>query len=315
MAICSVLENHARRFSRSTVHYYRLNGVALGSEVALATLRACDGPADLLLAFPAAIDARARARLYVIAAESGEPFLTVERGDDGYFVRGHGVGDFLVTRGRIDCAPLAACPPAALEQLVVDQIVPRAMQLVGRPCFHASAARIDGVGVVALAGESGAGKSTLSAALAEHGAIVSDDSLALELGDRVMALPGYPSLRLWPEAAEAIAAGARLEPASPRTRKLRLPIRIAEEPAPLVQFFLLDPGGPAGIERLAPREAFAALSRSLHRLAPDDPEAMAAEFRLLGEVSARVPVARVGFAHDFGSLPALVAQLMRWVTR
>ena len=77
----------------------------------------------------------------------------------------------------------------------------------------------------------------------------------------------------------------------------------AAEPAPLAHFFVLERGErPACIERLTPRDAFTALSRCLHRLAPDDPEAMRAEFHLLGEVSARVPVSRLSFAHDFAAL-------------
>jgi len=59
---------------------------------------------------------------------------------------------------------------------------------------------------IAIAGNSGVGKSTTAAALAKQGyAVLSDDIAVLEERDRQwLALPGYPRLRLWPEAIEAL---------------------------------------------------------------------------------------------------------------
>ncbi len=299
---------------------YRLHGVTFTTETPLATVAAVGATRhDIAVSRGAPASARGEA-LYAMG--EGEPVFQVFRCTDGYLVDVAHRGEFVVSSGRIVAAPEADLPALAFEQTLVDVILPRAMQLIGQPCFHASAALVDGR-AVAFAGDSGAGKSTLCAALAQRGRVVTDDSLALRVTpESIDAWPGYASLRLWPASAAALVGDtSRLEPVSPRTSKLRLPAELAVEPAPLGHFFVLERGaasgaardgtaGSARIERLSPHDAFTALSRCLHRLAPDDPAAMRAEFRLLGEVSARVPVSRLSFAHDFDALPALVERIV-----
>jgi hypothetical protein len=303
------------------VHTYRLNGIRVAAEMELVTLVACGdaAPPDIELRFSPGIGDAAREALYSYTRPDAAPFLDVAHGADGYLVRVHRVADFLVTQGSIACAPLSSCPPATLEQFLVDQIIPRAMQLIGRPCFHASAAAIDGVGAVAFIGASGAGKSTLCAAFAERGAIIGDDSLALTpTSDAVLALPGYPSLRVWPRSAAALLGeGVQLELASPRTTKLRVPRTIAKDPVPLVHMFVLEPkaGASPTLERFGSVDAFTILSRSLFRLAPRDANVMAAEFELLTEVSARVPVSRLTFAHDFAQTAAVIDTIVEQLRR
>jgi hypothetical protein len=305
------------------VSQHRLNGLVIASELPLRPLQHCESPAepDVRLRRVPAIAAAGRKILYVVPerAQPERPFLTVAQAEPGYVITAHGIGEFLIGDGVIDCAPRADCPLEAVEQILIDQILPRAMHLSGRPCFHASAAYLEGIGVVALVGESGAGKSTLCAALALRGHLVSDDSLALSIqDDRIDALPGYPSLRLWRAAAAAVTGDpSRLASVSPRSPKLRFTRELLAEPAPLAQFFVLrpEPRGEPKLDRLTGAEAFVELSRSIHRLVPDEPRALRAEFRVLGEVSSRVPCARLHYPRDFAALPRVIDSMVSWLTR
>jgi hypothetical protein len=97
----------------------------------------------------------------------------------------------------------------------------------GAACLHASAVTMNGE-TIAFAGPSGSGKSTLAAALVRRGAIlIAEDVLPLRFeGGRVVAVPAYAGIRLWPEAAALLMQSAdALPPISPTWDK-----RIFEPP-------------------------------------------------------------------------------------
>jgi len=100
---------------------------------------------------------------------------------------------------------ISRLPPIAAEtirHILLDQVIPRLIAAAGRTVLHASAVETR-VGTVAFLGEGGAGKSTLAAVFSAAGdALVSDDALVIEVaGGRAYARPGYPRLRLFPDAA------------------------------------------------------------------------------------------------------------------
>jgi len=247
-----------------------------------------------------------------------EVFLSVSRGADGYAIALTDVGTFLIAAGVISYTLEEGVSPLTLEQALVDQIVPRALHLFGLPSLHASAAWREDLGAIAFTGDSGAGKSTLCAAVAARGCIVSDDSLSLQVdGDAIVALPGYPSLRLWPDAAVQFAVDApSLVRATPRVPKLRMTAPLVSGPVPLRTEIVLerhDERAPH-LERLHGREAFLALQKQVHRLAPDDPTALAAEFKLLSDVISRVAVRRLRYRPDLGELESLVERIITAAT-
>jgi hypothetical protein len=301
------------------VHRYLLNGVLIESRLELPTIAPApsaagattvvrvergDGPTD------------GWRELYG-AAGSEDPFLAVDAGASGYRLRLRDTCDFFVDAAGsvVRCAPRPEVPWGVVEQLLVDVVIPRVAQLHGPPWLHASAVALERGGV-ALLGSAGAGKSTLCAALTERrGAVLCDDSLALEVrGDDVLAAPGYPSLRIWPDSAAQL-VGAELPCASPRTDKRRLERMLAVGPVPMRLALLLAPGEPApSIEPLAPAAAFAELAGCLHRLDPAAPALLREEFEWLGAVCARLPVARLRFAHRFSELRATVDAIVRHLT-
>jgi hypothetical protein len=89
---------------------------------------------------------------------------------------------------------------------IVGRMMAIALHLSGSLCLHGSAVALADP-VVAFLAPKGYGKSTLAAALVNRGArLVTDDTLAVELGSPVCALPGVHSLRL------CLDSAARLRP-------------------------------------------------------------------------------------------------------
>ena len=98
--------------------------------------------------------------------------------------------------------------PAAVRADLLGRVLAMAVHLEGAVVLHASAVSV-GEHVVAFLGPKHAGKSTLAMALLMRGArLVTDDTLVVRLQpDGTIAAPGVQRVRLWPDAASAIARG------------------------------------------------------------------------------------------------------------
>ncbi len=320
-----------------SVACYGLNGLVIESAVELPTLREASQasepagrPLRFGMAAPREPEALDRADvLYTIpqGADENAPYITVARTSaatittaapaleltgGGFLLRVHDLADFIVdSRGeRVVCAPNPGCPFGDVEQLLVDQIIPRVMHLRGEPCLHASAVALPGRGVVALLGPTGSGKSTTCALLSERGGtLVCDDGLAARVeGQRLRVFPGYPSLRLWPDSAEALFGSAEDMPiVSPRTSKRRLGRPLVAEPIYLERALVLECSEEApNLIPLVAVEAVRELASSVMRLDRDSGPALQAEFQLLTDLAARVPVAKLSFRHQWDEIERLL---------
>jgi len=237
--------------------------------------------------------------------EGTVPYWTVARHAERLRFHVHEQADFWLEGGQITVVPLPSIPGAVVEQLTVDLVVPRALHGLGIPCLHASAVRLSSGKAVAFMAETGTGKSTLCAMLTRRGGeLLSDDAVAPQVVEgRVMVPPSYPSVRLWPDSATAV-FGHDDFPNAARHHKRRVTSGSGVA-APLGGVYVLAKrdGGPPERERLSASEALKELAGSVHRLVDDDPRASAAEFALLGDLVAEVPVWRLHFAHDYRALP------------
>jgi hypothetical protein len=205
--------------------------------------------------------------------------------------------------------------PAALRHTLLDFILPLALASAGEMVLHASAVEIDGAAVVIL-GDAGSGKSTLAAALSALGAgVLADDGVLLR-GDeeQAWAVPSYPGLRLWPDAAErARARGFSMAAVSAGTRKRRLiPFRgCRTEGVPLACAYVLQGGG-TGVEfaRLSRRDAAVALVR--HAFTPDirDRSALVSHLERAAAWSRRLEMWTVTSRRDLTALEAFARSVM-----
>jgi hypothetical protein len=175
--------------------------------------------------------------------------------------------------------------------------------------LHASAVALDG-GAVAFLGGPGWGKSTLAAALYARGhGILADDVTAVDAdAGSPMVFPGFPQLKLWPEAAAALGdAPETLPRIHPMLEKRARPAGrgFPEAPLPLRRIHVLARGPAHEIEPLRPQEALLELVR--HSYCARLLQALDARRHFLhcARLANCVPVCRLKGERSLSALPDL----------
>ena len=116
------------------------------------------------------------------------------------------VGAFLVRGGKeIIVDAISGVEESLIRLPLLGMVLAAVLQQRGLLVLHASAVAFNG-DAVAFLGGSGWGKSTLAATLYARGhPLVADDLVAVDVGGREnpIVLPGFPQLKLLPEAAAA----------------------------------------------------------------------------------------------------------------
>lgn len=260
--------------------------------------------------------------LVTTASSEGTPWLFWSKISDGYLLRFNGLADFLIHSDgcRIDCLA-KACDVAAgtLRHLLIDHVLPRALNLIGFDALHATAVVV-GSQVCAFVAEAGTGKSTLAASLHLAGyPTFADDCLVLRDTDPISAASAYPGVRLWEEAFRALGGsirkhGAPVAQYTSKTRQLGDAEGFCSGALPLGRIYLLErhPAHDctaASVEprlaQLKPGQAFAALISATYPLDVTDKAMLARHFRLLTRVAAEIPIRRLTIPTDFAALSAV----------
>jgi hypothetical protein len=298
---------------------YRVCGIRLESAIALPELTAITGGrADCAFSVSRApVPTDDVEWFHRWCRESRRTWLRIGRGREGYVLRFSEFGDFQVSAcgRRIVAHAAQALPPATLRHLLLDQVLPLALGRMGRTAIHASAVHVPRLGVVAFAGRTGCGKSTLAAALARAGcAVLSDDCLVIAVrSGGVWAIPSYPGVRLWPDAASRLGYRGRLVAHySDKVRVATGGLPSGDRPARLRALFLLSP--PSGIRGVSvsarrPLEAFIGLTRLTYLLDIEDRTGLTRLFNQLGVLSERVPMAALRLPKDGGRLAELAGEV------
>jgi len=237
-----------------------------------------------------------------------------------HLIRFAEIADFLVSVEcrEIVCYPQPEIPVETLRHLFLDQVLPRLLAGRDQIVLHAGGVVIGGEAVGFL-GESGRGKSTLCVSLANLGnPLITDDSLLLRrLEGRIVCIPSYPGVRLWPESVSALfTEPAEVAPVAHYMNKYRLsadrnPFSFAAEPFPLRKIYLLEPlddGAPSGEVSIAPLTAsqvFKPLLDSAYRLDVHNRTGLTDEFNLLAGIAAGAPFSRLCYPRDFSLLPQI----------
>lgn len=133
--------------------------------------------------------------------------------------------------------------------------------------LHASVVSLNGIGV-AFVGAKGQGKSTIAASLQATGnRLISDDLLPIVFeGDRTLAIPGYPQIKLFEDSVMAIGeTPARLPPVHPSNSKLAFSgVQFSHETIPLFAVYILNIDDEISIERLGMPQAFIEATKHTH---------------------------------------------------
>lgn len=284
------------------VYSHSAYGLGIHSAVALPELEAGGAAADLVI------------RLAKITNPPLEPtaakgWLQAADEEVGFFHEE--VGAFLVRAGK---EILVDPAPGVEEPLVRLFLLGMGLGLVlrqrGYLVLHASAVEVQGR-AIAFLGQKGIGKSTTAAALYERGhGLVTDDVLALDLDGELgpMVLPGFPQLKLWPEAAAAVGAapkglprlGLRLEKRSQRAER-----GFVRTPLPLGCLYVLSAGSDLAVDPLPPQEAFVELVAHSYLVRSLKPSAAALHFRQCTQLVNCVPIRLLRMERSLAALPDL----------
>jgi hypothetical protein len=289
------------------MHHYAAYGLGIGSTLPLPELVPSSPPGggsdDITIGLgpvaprPASLDEAG----FGFWAAAGEACHYLDR-----------VGAFLVRGGReIVVDPAPGVEARVLRLSLLGPALALALHQRGLLVLHASVVA-HGDGAVAILGRNGWGKSTIAAALCRHGFdLVTDDVAAVRITpDGAHVLPGFPQVKLWPEAAALLCERPDALPVLHPTidkRAWRPVERFSLVPQPLERIYALAPGTEAGIEPLDPRAAcFELLSHWYgHRFGGGllQGGAAARHLRQCVTLADRVPMRRL---HRRGGSPALL---------
>lgn len=320
------------------MHLYRAFGAWIESEIAFSWLASTErplgfAPADVTLclddAIPSAADLQANASLVYRSRTlmaDGEPFLIAYRLGDAILLQFNGGYVFSVGDQRIGVRMTDPAQHHDVQTQLLGAVLAFWHEQRGAQALHASAVVLNGV-AIAFTANSRAGKSTLAASFVHAGAaLLSDDIVPCRIaGAQVIALPGFPSMRLWPaEAGHFIGDFSQLDFVHPEIDKRRADVGqgdfgiFHDAPAPLACIYVPERyDDDAGV----PRIKIAHMSRSealveLARLAfvmrlTQNTQSPGARLDVLAHIARAVQMKRLRYPSGYAHLPAVRDAVMK----
>jgi hypothetical protein len=152
-----------------------------------------------------------------------------------------GTFDVLANERRIVWYPGTRADAVAMRADLLGRVIALAAHADGALALHASAVSIDGE-AIAFLGPKHAGKSTLALALANAGArLLTDDTLVVRLDGNgaAWAAPGVQRVRLWDDAARALAVQSHGQPGAKPTIDALAAARLETADVRLVACYVL----------------------------------------------------------------------------
>lgn len=232
-------------------------------------------------------------------------------GDDEIYLRYTGVGTFRMLRGRevyVDAEPDAS--DFAVRLILTGPVLGLLLHQRRVLVLHASSI-VAGAGAVGFLGASGVGKSTTAGAFHTRGyPLLSDDLLPVDLDNGcVVARSGFPQLKLWPQALEALGDDVEgLARLRPELEKRARPVGdlFQAQPLPLARLYVLADGPRLAIEPIASADSTIEFLRNTY--AATVPELMVNPwtFESCSEVAERVSIRQLRRPATLTDLPELV---------
>jgi len=306
---------------------YRYAGQILASELPLPELVAARAPSEApmyaITCDPGAMQAGELAWLHHWVDGEDACELSLARVAEGYLLRFPDLADIVVSSsGKIRVSGLPGVAARTLRHLLLDQVLPRLLAQRGKLVLHASAVGISDRSVVLILGLSGHGKSTLAAGLAaQRGSrVLADDCVIAGFdGDRLLAVPSYSGLRLWPDSLAALfPQSARAQRVNDYSDKMRMPVaRSANQSGwPVAAILVLDRAEPddarvdTQVTPIDASRACMALMSNAFQLDVGDAQHV---YRLLGiaaDAAQRAPVLSLRHRRDFSKLPQVARAIL-----
>ncbi len=265
----------------------------------------------------ASLFSRAR-RKAGIRPGKGDWFQHARLPDGSDYLRWSGLFEFLVSADgrRIACHALSGTSRESFQTYLLGQVFSFALLKHGFEPLHSTAVVIEGE-AVAFLGDCGFGKSSLGAAFLQVGyPLLTDDLLVLkEGGDRFVAYPGPPRIKLFPSIARSL-LGERVKgtPMTNQTPKLVIPVDrnetvLPQGAFPLKAIYVLTPPSPSlrshkiTIRKLSPRRAFGELLKNSFNTVIVEPARLKRQFVLASRLASSVPIKSLYYPRALERLP------------
>jgi len=265
-----------------------------------------------------------------LRCQHGSAIAVRHQAPDGVWIRHPAVGAcHIAPRTRqVEVYARPRVDESVLGLVLTGQIAVVLLNELGHVTLHASAVALP-QGAVAFLGSHGQGKSTIAASFLQRGAdLVTDDVLPLQpADDGVLALPGPPMMKLWPQTVDGLLEiDCALPPVAAGDEKRLLSLDghypFRSEPAPLRGIFVLDRYDPAArgrtdvtLRRLSARDGLTAMLGHTACAALLPPAQLARLLPRYAQVAARVPIQVLaypsGFEHGDAVNAAVMAELAR----
>jgi hypothetical protein len=244
--------------------------------------------------------------------------------DGSTHMRCKGHFEFLVSGDgkQVRWRKLRDVPDEVLLTYLIGQVLSFCLLTRGIEPLHATAVVVDGE-AIAFLGASGAGKSTLAAAFVQRGcSLLTDDVLVLQLdGNKLLAHPSLPRLKLTPETADAFFSGRRSIPMNRFTSKMIFPLSPqghAGNVVPLRALYVLPKRSSKhriGVRTLLGRASFLPLIANTFNDCVVTPARLKQQFAFAGKVTAAVPVRQLSYPRSLELLPAVADAILSNLSR
>jgi hypothetical protein len=246
--------------------------------------------------------------------------------DGSDYLQWSGLFEFLVSAdgGRIVYRELDGGSPESFQTYLLGQVLSFAVLKQGTEPLHATTVVIDG-GAVAFLGGCGYGKSSLGAAFLQVGyPLLTDDLLVLkEQGDRFMAYPGAPRIKLFPDIARSL-LGERVNgvPMNNETSKIVIPLDQNKTAFPGGAFplkaiyVLTSPRSGSrshriSIRSLSAQRAFVELIKNTFNAVIVESQRLERQFGLFTRLASWVPVRSLSYPRDLRRISQVRDSILR----
>jgi hypothetical protein len=243
--------------------------------------------------------------------------------DDSTHMRCKGHFEFLVSGdGRqVRWRKLRDVPDEVLLTYLIGQVLSFCLLTHGIEPLHATAVVVNGE-AIAFLGTSGAGKSTLAAAFVQRGySLLTDDVLVLQPeGDKLLAYPSLPRLKLMPETADVFFSGRRSITMNSFTTKMIFPLppEGAGSMVPLRALYVLPKKNSKrriGVRTLLGRASFLPLIANTFNDSVVSPARLKQQFAFARKITAAVPIRQLSFPRGLELLPAVADAILSNLSR
>lgn len=250
---------------------------------------------------------------------NGNPWFRHSRLPDGSdYLRWSGLFEFLIAADgrKVACRSLDETSHEVFQTYLLGQVLSFALLKRGIESLHSTAVVVDGE-AVGFVGDCGYGKSSLGAAFLQAGhPLLTDDLLVVEEDAHgVLAYPGVPRIKLFPEIARGLLGeGIVGTPMNNLTPKLVIPLGrklFCRDVSPLRAIYVLTfPAGSSRNDRitiraLSPRRAFLELLKDTFNAMVLEPARLTRQFDLAARLAGKVPVKSLSFPRSLDRLPSV----------